>query len=296
MKLSALSWPNSATAIQTSAESVTGSVDGAMASALQKLSAIESNANYNRHPLSNEAENLLGLRIDLETLLNQGKVITVSPYQFQVGNQQTAGRYLNPQTAINILASKMRDQVDKNRPIGGQYCIAIMVSESQLSKFSSVLNSLTAVLALPDWCQVARQATALSTNTVDKLYQPAAIIQPRFKPQANLNASPLREYLKKQSAQIATLESLANDKTNVIGKLQALAAKRTAKLNALKADLTALASLTGSVYSMAISGNSESIATQLSQATAPNNNQYTVASLLLSSQPLTFFEELLCSA
>ena len=294
MKLSALSWPNSATAIQTSAESVTGSVDGAMASALQKLSAIESNANYNRHPLSNEAENLLGLRIDLETLLNQGKVITVSPYQFQVGNQQTAGRYLNPQTAINILASKMRDQVDKNRPTGEQYCIAIMVSESQLSKFSSVLNSLTAVLALPDWCQVARQAAALSTNVIDKLHQPAAIIQPRFKPESNLNATPLREYLKKQGAQITTLESLANDKTNVIGKLNALAVKRTEKLSKLKTEINAFASLTGSIYNLSINGSSESIATQLAQTTAPNNNQYTVASLLLSSEPLTFFEELLC--
>lgn len=294
MQKSALSWPSAAQTIQTSAESVTDSVDSAMTNAVAKLTAIESEANYSRHPLSSEAESLLGLRAELDALLNQGQVLTASPYQFQVGNQQTSGSYLNPQTALKVLASKMRDQVDKNRPTGNIHCIVIMVTESQIKRFADALNSITTVLTLPDWCQVARQAKALSTNGVDKLHQSASIIQPRFKPQAHLNAQPLRELLKQQGAQLATLESLANDKTNVIGKLQALAAKRANKLNQISAAVNALKSLNGSVYSLSISGSPESIASQLLQASAPNNNQYTVASLLLSEQPLTFFEELLC--
>ena len=72
---------------------------------------------------------------------------------------------------------------------------------------------------------------------MDKFYQPGAIAQPRFKPQANLNAEPLRELLKHQGSQLATLESLANDTTNVIGKLQALAAKRVSKLEEISSKL-----------------------------------------------------------
>ena len=290
----ALAWSNKAKFIQTSAEGVTEQVDTTMDAALANLINIESDAGYSPHPLSKDAAALSSLRNDLDNLLNQGQVITASPYQ--VGNEQNSGHYLNPQTAVEILTAKLRDQVDKNRPTSTLYCIAIMVSESQLTQFATMLTNLTTVLTFPDWCQAARQSTALSTNSVDKFYQPGAIAQPRFKPQANLNAEPLRELLKQQGSQIATLESLANDTKNVIGKLQLLAAKRVNKLEEISLKINGLKTLSNSVYSISLTGSTESIATQLKQATLPNNNQHTIMSLLLSPQPLTFFEELLCSA
>ncbi|MFT6986226.1 MAG: hypothetical protein ACJAT7_002049 [Psychromonas sp.] len=291
---SLLTWPNAAQVIQTAAEAVTGQTGAEMQAAAALLEARKSDANYSRHPLSVEAEALLGLRADLDILLNQGTVLTASPYQFEVGNIQPSGDYLNPQAAIKTLVNKLGDHVDQNRPTGNLYAVAILVSESQLKSFAATLNNLTAVFPMPDWCQVARQATALSTNAVDKLFQPAAIIQPRFKPQANINANPLRQLLKQQGSQLATLESLASDKTNVIDKLSLLATKRSAKLDAISAAINGLKSLPASVWSLQLSGTPLSIATQLNQASVPNNNQYTVASLMLSPQPLTFFGELLC--
>ncbi|MFS1461619.1 hypothetical protein [Vibrio lentus] len=80
----------------------------------------------------------------------------------------------------------------------------------------------------------------------------------------------------------------------MIGKLQVLAAKRASKLGDVKAQINALKNLKGSVYAFSVTGNAESIATQISQAGAPNNHQFTVASLFLSHEPMTFFEELLC--
>jgi hypothetical protein len=294
MQLSALTWPTNAASIQASAEMVTNQVGTTMNDAVGRLTPLKSDANFSLHPLSTEAQGLSGLRSNLESLLNNGTVLSVTPYQFQVGEKQNSGIYLNPQTAVKKLTAKLRDHVDKNRPAGELYCIAIMVSETKLTTFASKLNKLVAVLQLPDWCQVARQSKALSKNSVDKLHQPASIIQPRFKPQAKLNANPLRELLKQQGKQIATLESLANDSINVIDKLQALATKRASQLNEANSGINALKALTGSIYTMAISGTAESIATQLSQASVPNNNQHTIASLLISNQPLSFFEELLC--
>lgn len=295
MHQSSLMWPNLANDLQESAESVIEQLGANMDGAVARLNAITEDASYARHPLSSIAEAQLGLRADLERLLTQGQVLTASPYQYQVGTQQDSGKYMNPQTAMTILAAKLNDHVDKNRPAGPLYCIAIMISESQLSHFSAKLNSISTILPLPEWCQVARQATALSTNSIDKLYQPAAIAQPRFKPQSNLNADPLREYLKLQGSQLATLESLANDKDDVINKLSELAVKRTATLSQINTSINTLKNVTESVWSMSLTGSAHSIATQLNQASIHNNNQYTVASLLLSSQPLTFFEELLCS-
>ena len=172
-----------------------------------------------------------------------------------------------------------------------------MISESQLSYLCQHLSQFNDRFCLARLVPGRKTShSPYPTNAVDKLHQPAAISQPRFKPQANINANPLRELLKQQGAQLATLESLANDKTNVIDKLSALAAKRAAKLTEISTAINALKNLSGTLYSMQLTGSAQTIATQLKQAAVPNNNQHTIASLLLSSQPLTFFEELLCSA
>ncbi|MCG9786312.1 hypothetical protein L1D61_04085 [Vibrio mediterranei] len=293
-KQSPLSWPSSSQAIQTSAEQVTDQIGTTMNDAVSRLTNLESDASYGRHSLSEEASALLGLRGDLESLLRTGTVLTATPYQFQVGTKLDSGCYLNPQAAVKVLSGKLRDHADKYRPNGNIHCIALMVTASQLAQFANQLADLVSVFPLPDWCQVARQTKALVTNETDKLHQSAAIVQPRFKPMAKLNANPLHDVLHWQGAQIATLESLADDANHVIGKLQALAAKRATRLGDVKAQINALKNLNGSVYAFSVTGNAESIATQISQAGAPNNHQFTVASLLLSHDPMTFFEELLC--
>lgn len=289
-----LTWPNSAQAIQTSSESVTNQIGAKMESAVGRLTNLEGDANYGRHPLSTDAEALLELRADLASLLTQGTVLSASPYQFQVGSSFESGHYLNPQAAITVLKAKLRDYSDTHRPIGDLYCIAVMLTGSQLVTFASDLEELVSVFPLPDWCQVARQSKALTTNETDKFHQPAAIVQPRFKPAANLNVNPLGDYLTLQGAQLATLESLADDKTNVIDKLQTLATKRATKLSDIQNQINALKNLKGSVWSMELTGRAESIAAQLSQAGSPNAHQHTLASLLISDKPLTFFKDLLC--
>lgn len=298
-KQSPLSWPSRSQTIQTSAEQVTDQIGTTLNDSVSRLTNLESDANYGRHSLSEEASTLLGLRDELESLLRTGTVLTATPYQFQVGTKLDSGCYLNPQAAVKVLSSKLRDHADKYRPLpktkgGNLHCVALMVTASQLVQFANQLADLVSVFPLPDLCQVARQTQALVTNETDKLLQPAAIAQPRFKPMAKLNANPLQGALHWQGAQIATLESLADDASNVIGKLQILATKRANKLSEIKAQLNALKNLKGSVYAFSATGNTESIATQMSQAGAPNNHQFTVASLLLSHEPMTFFEELLC--
>ncbi|CDT98513.1 conserved hypothetical protein [Vibrio coralliirubri] len=298
-KTSPLSWPTSVQTIQTRAEQVTDQIGTTMNNAVSRLTNLENDASYGRHSLSEGASALLGLRGELESLLRTGTVLTVTPYQFQVGTTLDSGCYLNPQAAVKVLSGKLRDYADKHRPSpktegDNIHCIAIMVTASQLALFASQLADLVSVFPLPDWCQVARQSQALVTNETDKLHQSAAIARPRFKPMAKLNADPLHDALHWQGAQIATLESLADDESHVIGKLQALAAKRTNKLDEIKAQINALKNLTGSVYAFSVTGSAESIATQISQASTPNHHPLTVASLLLSHQPMTFFEELLC--
>ena len=292
---SPLTWPNSAQNIQTSAEAITSQVGTAMSEAEGRLTALEGDASFGRHSLSSEAEALLGLRDDLNGLLISGTVLSAMPYQFQLGEKLDSGSYLSPTNAVNTLVAKLRDLADTHRPKGQLNVVAIMLTAQSINEFSSKLQDITAVLTLPDWTQVARQTKALRTNDYDKLHQPAAIVQPRFKPSAALNAQPMGDYFDQQNVQLVTLESLASDSTNVIGKLQALAAKRSNTLADVSQAINALKAVQGSVYSAQFSGSAESVATQLANASVPNNHQFTIASLLISTEPLTYWEELLCS-
>ncbi|MBY8032556.1 hypothetical protein KW481_03265 [Vibrio fluvialis] len=292
---SSLTWPQTASDIQSQADVVTGQVGQMMADASGRLANLQSDANFGRHALSAEAEALLGLRVELDSLLIAGTVLSATPYQFQVGEKLDSGSYLSPNNAVKTLSAKLRDLSDRHRPNGQLHAVAIMLTGQSISEFAAKLEQITAVLTLPDWTQVARQAKAMVTNDRDKLHQPVAMVQPRFKPFAKLNAQPVGDYFSEQSAQLATLESLASDSTHVIGKLQALAAKRSAVLSDISEAINNLKNLQGSVYSMSLTGTAESIATQLQNAAAPNNHQLTIASLLLSHEPLTFWEELLCS-
>ncbi|MBY8309863.1 hypothetical protein KW529_21890 [Vibrio fluvialis] len=292
---SSITWSHSAATIQSEAEAVTGQVGQTMADAAGRLANLQSDANFGRHTLSVEAEALLGLRAELDSLLIAGAVLSATPYQFQVGEKLDSGSYLSPGNAVKTLSAKLRDLSDRHRPNGQLHAVAIMLTGQSISEFATKLEQITFVLTLPDWTQVARQAKALVNNEGDKLHQPVAIVQPRFKPFATLNAQPLGDYFSEQSAQLASLESLASDSTHVIGKLHALAAKRSVALSDISEAINNLKNLQGSVFSMSLSGSAESIATQLQNAAAPNNHQLTIASLLLSHEPLTFWEELLCS-
>ncbi|KKD01378.1 hypothetical protein [Photobacterium halotolerans] len=293
-QLSSLNWPHTAASIQTQAESVNAQVGNAAAQAMGQLNAVVGKVTFQRHPLSAEAEALVSLRAELDALQQSGTVLTVSPYMHQIGSALQSGHYLNPQQAVNHLAGKMRDQVDVHRPTGVLYGLAIMLTANQLSAFAKQLTDLTAVLNLTDWCQVARFTTALTTNEQTKLHQPAPIVQPRFKTAAALNAQPLRAASTAMGTQLATLESLADDKITVIGKLATLATKRAQRMAGVSDQLNALKSLQGSVWSMSLSGNPHSMATMLAASVVPGNHPYTIASLMLSNEPLTFFEELLC--
>lgn len=288
-----ITWPQSADRLQSRAETVIGQVGSVMNASTECLITLQSDASFGRHPLSAEAQGLINLRDKLNSLLSQGTTLSVTPYQFQVGEKLDSGCYLSPASAVKTLAAKLRDLSDAHRPKERLYAVGVMLTAQSLDEFASKLQEITRVLRLPDWCQCARQAKAL-TRTQDKLYQPTAILQPRFKPFAMLTANPLNEYAAQQSAHIATLESLASDGTHVIDKLNALAVKRTDRMAEITQAINAMKELSGNVYSMAMSGTPASIATLLVQAELPNNHPLVIASLLISDRPLVFFEDLLC--
>lgn len=163
-------------------------------------------------------------------MMRKGQVLCVHPYQYQVGNQVESGHHLSPDIAIETLRAKLLDVNDKHKPTGQLYALGWMIAENSLANFAQATKGLFDVVNIPELGMVARRTGKEQSLQTDKFTKPNAIVQPRFKPTAQINQQPLRNALSWQGAQLAQLESLSADKNTPAQKLTALAQKRTQQL------------------------------------------------------------------
>lgn len=284
-----LRWPASVGSIHTHAREVLGQLPASQASAMGRLQGVAARAQYRRHPLSEVAGGLAGLRAELDRLLVNGHCLTVTPYQHGVGQQQGNQHHLSAPNAVATLAAKLQDGADPRLPSGQQHALAWLVTGNSAEGLARQLAPLCALLPLPEWCATLRRLTASN----DPMHQPTAARVPRWRAGEPLCWAPLRPAQAVLGAELAQLESLARDSQNRIDKLQGLAVRRSARLDELATALTELGKLSGTLWHWQGQGDVASLATQLGQSTPPDHSMsMTVGALLLSPSPLTFWQEL----
>ncbi|WP_413164735.1 hypothetical protein [Aeromonas salmonicida] len=284
-----LRWPASAGSIHTRAQGVLGQLPATQTSATGRLQALAARAQYRRHPLSEAAAILAGLRSELDHLLATGRCLTVTPYQHGVGQQQGQQFSLAAPNAVATLAAKLQDGADPLLPSGQLHALAWLVTGNSAEDLAKQLAVLCALLPLPEWCATLRRLTANN----DTMNQPTAAKVPRWRADEPLSWAPLRPARMALGAELAQLESLARDSQTPLAKLQGLATRRTARLAQLAEALAELGTLSGTLWHWQGQGDVASLATQLGQSTPPDHSQsMTVAALLLSPSPLTFWQEL----
>ncbi|MFQ2769439.1 hypothetical protein ACK3Y4_01600 [Aeromonas caviae] len=285
----ALCWPASVGSIHTRAREVLGQLPASQASAMGRLQGVAARAHYLRHPLSEAAASLAGLRAELDRLLVNGHCLTVTPYQHGVGQQRGNQHHLSAPNAVATLAAKLQDGADPRLPTRLQHALAWLVTGNSAEGLARQLAPLCALLPLPEWCATLRRLTASN----DAMHQPTAARVPRWRAGEPLCWAPLRPARAALGAELAQLESLARDNQNPIDKLQGLAVRRSARLDELATALTELGNLSGTLWHWQGQGDVASLATQLGQSTPPDHSMsMTVGALLLSPSPLTFWQEL----
>lgn len=282
------SWPASAQAIQDSADEVLNQVGGVMDGAISRVAATEAKVTINRHDLSTEAEELLNLRTELNNLLVQAKTLTVTPAVYGLGDDG----FLSTQQAINALAAKLADNADRHTPANQNHALVLLLSAASPAQLISQLEPICNLLAVPALLAYQRQLQKTASLPSDKMQQNKPALTPRWTQKSALNLQPLRNAAGLLGTQIAQLESLSSDAATPLAKLTALANKRSALITQLQTDLTALANVSGSIWRFAYTGSAAALATELQNTAAPVKQPVSVAMVISSAQPLTFFQEL----
>lgn len=286
---STASWPASAKAITNAADTVLSQVGAAMSGAVSRITAVNSKVSYTKHDLSSDAQALLSLRTDLNNLLANAKTLTVTPSVFAHGDNG----YLSAQAAINGLIAKLTDNADAHLPQNQTKALVLLLSASSGAQLLSQLTPICNLLALPSLMAYQRQLKKSLTLADDKMQQNKAALTPRWAQAHALNLQPLRNMASIAGQQIAQLETLSSDAQTPLSKLTALANKRTAMLEQLKTDLADLEQVAGKIWRFSYTGNAQQLAIALQTAALPVNEPVSVAVVISSSQPITFFEELL---
>ncbi|WP_270807269.1 hypothetical protein [Aeromonas sp. QDB25] len=220
-----------------------------------------------------------------------GRYLTVTPYQHGIGQQQGDQHTLPAPNAIKAMAAKLQDGADPLLPAGQIHAVAWMVTGSSEAELAAALAPVCAILPLPEWCATLRRLTANN----DIMTQSTAAMVPRWKADEPLIWDPLRRQMMLTAARDALQESENNSPApaSTKAKLAALTEKRAARIAELDDSLASKPSLAGLLWSWHGIGEPASLAAQLLESAHPDHSHsMTVGALLLSSSPLTFWQEL----
>ena len=218
-----------------------------------------------------------------------GRCLAVVPFQHSIGQRQGDQYNLTATNAIKAMADKLLDGADPLLPEGQLHSVVWLVSGSSEAELAATLAQVCNLLPLPEWCATLRSLTAEN----DLMAQPAAAMVPRWKTGDPLIWDPLRRHLLVSAARSALQQSEGNSPSpdTTRAKLAALTNKRTARIAELDAELATKPSLAGKLWSWNGYGDPASLAAQLLGSDHPDHS-HAVGALLLSPEPLTYWQEL----
>ncbi|MCL1123517.1 hypothetical protein [Shewanella surugensis] len=280
-------WPSHAANRSAQSTDVLTQWQGELGSTL----ALESRAKYQQHVLSAAAQALLSLRTELNALLVYGTVLTVTA-DADINNSDSAMMRLSAQSAVDKLSVKLIDYNDVYLPSTTDG-LALLFSAGSINELINQLSPICALLALPELNAYLRKLTSFTQLDSEKMQQNPTPALPHWSSKTAIHLAPLREAMQLQGAQLAQLESLASGGESPIARLQQLAIKRANTQAQLTNDINALQQVSGEVWRCHLTGDRAQMANQLAGLTPPINQAFSVAVLMVSDTPLTFFKELL---
>lgn len=227
----------------------------------------------------------------MDKILISGRCLAVTPFQHGIGQEQGGQHTLAAPNAIKAMAAKLQDGADHLLPAGQLHAVAWLVTGSSEAELAAALATVCATLPLPEWCATLRRLTA--HNNI--MAQPAEAMAPRWKAEEPLLWNPLRRQLMMTAARSALQESENNSPAPATtkAKLAALATKRDARVAELDDSLASKPSLAGMLWRWHGYGEPASLAAQMLESAHPDHSHsMSVGALLLSPEPLTYWQEL----
>lgn len=235
--------------------------------------------------ISESAAELSALRDELNSLLFSGHAIALTPYQYNIGNDQ----FLSADSALNFAAQKLTDQYDS---IKGSFGLALIITGYSESVFANNLVTLTNVLAFPEWKAVADHASKNAVLEIEKMQIPATRNNPYWRQDDYGHQTPLSESEQLIGSEISLAEAAAESATSPVERLKQLATLQNQMADELISNVESIISLfSGQCYAVKLSGTPQQMAETL-QDTTISTDPHSTMFLMVSEQEPTFFYQM----
>lgn len=248
-----------------------------------KLDEIESL--HTPSSLAGDASSLINLRNELNDLLFSGHAIALTPYQYRIGNNGV----LSADTAASFAADKLTEQLDS---INASYGLALVITASNESTFAKNVQSITNVLAFPEWLATADKAAQNAVLELNKMQIPQKRLNPYWRNDNYALQKPLFDTEQLLNDEIAQAEAVAESNTKPTDRLKQLAQKQSESLTQLLNSVSTLISLfNGQCYAIKLTGSPANMADQLRDSVT-SSEPYSTLFLMASDKEPTFFYEM----
>lgn len=294
-------WPSQSTSWLAELEAAKAMATGELASAGDRLAALQNLATTNPGPVgAAAAEAVAAGRSALSEALGEvPAALVVTPFQSGVGQGRGLQRYLSAPNLLQQLGAKLNDVTDSSSPAGTQYALVVMFLGTRYDHFAQTLSRFNAVLPLPDLKRAQNRAGRLSELETAKWELPTAGALPRWGSLPLEQSTITRAASQIMAGQLAALESHAS--SSPMADLQALASRKAQRSTAKDQELASLkAMFDGATADVTTSarligpGNAAELRRELLAGTAPGHEWPLSAGVMLvgSLKGLSFVREL----
>lgn len=277
-----IAFPSTAQGIHNQLSSFISQLKTHVSSQAGKLDALDV---HTPSELATEAVSLSDINEQITHLLFTGYGLAFTPYQYRIGNDGL----LSADTALAFAAEKLTDSLD---PVHGSYGLALAVTASDESTLASRLQTITKLLAFPEWLAAADHAAKHAVLAIEKLQIPGERLNPYWHTDDYALEQPLANTQWQLYAESATAEATAESNIKPTDRLKQLATQQNTRLTQLLTDMTQLIALfSGSCSAIKLTGTPDQMAKTLKESSI-SGEPYSVLFLLLSDTKPTFFYEM----
>lgn len=296
-----MTWPADSTQWLGDLEAAKTLAGAERATTRERLDAISDFVTTSPGPVGAAARTAVAAgRAALKAALGEAPAcLVVTPFQSGVGQGRGNQRYLSAPNMLQLLAEKLEDTSDDNRPAGLQCALVMMFLGTRYDKFADTLGRFNAVMPIPDLQRAERRARNLSTLEAEKWELPNAGTLPRWGALPLERCTVTKAASQSMNSQLAALESYED--TSPMADLDRMAARKAnqaqgneQKLSELKAQF-ANATADDTMRARLIGpGNAAELRQELLEGDAPGHEWGLSAGLLLvgSLDGLSFVREL----
>ena len=173
-------------------------------------------------------------RESIESINVFSKFVCVHPWQHGIGQGRGIYKALSAPNAVNVMASKLTDTNDYQRPTDIKEALAILVSSSSYSALYEKIAIFNAAFHLPEAKMIERLCKTLSEWENNKLQLPAPAINARWHDRNVLSSNSTSNLFNHAARVIAITESLNEENKTPKDELIALIQKKQDYLNSVK--------------------------------------------------------------